>query len=140
MAFKGVQDDELMAEINIVPLTDVMLVLLIIFMVATPLMMVESMSVKLPEAASGAVVEDSKPLTIRVSEAGEITINGDVVTRDLLLTRLGNELKIFSSDKAVIIEGDNKADYGLIIEVLDTAKRAGAVRLSVATTKAKGGS
>jgi len=78
------------AEINITPLTDVMLVLLVIFMVTTPLIMVESFKLKLPRAVT-STTETGKGVTISVSETGEIYVNGARVTLGMLRGALSGE-------------------------------------------------
>lgn len=124
-------EDEMMTEINIVPLTDVMLVLLVIFMVATPLLVIDSLKIKLPKAAAGEA-EKTVPITITVTERGAIYLNAKAVPIEELYDVLSDEFSS-SVDAAVLIKGDEGTLHGVVVEVLDTAKRAGAKKLSIAT-------
>lgn len=120
-----------MSEINITPLTDVMLVLLVIFMVTTPLIMTESFKVKLPRAVSSDA-EPGKGAVVAISESGLININGNDVT----IEGLGDALrKEFSKgvEKTVVVKADGNVRHSVIVKVLDTARLVGASKLSIAT-------
>lgn len=124
---KGKDDFE--AEINIIPLVDVMLVLLIIFMLTAPVLKT-AFDVQLPESTSAQVIEQTEDVpTISLSENGTIKINGMVV-------RTHNELEGILSrirKKEVIIEADKKVDYGRVIQIMDIVKRVGIDRIGLAT-------
>ena len=125
--------ERLLAEINITPLTDVMLVLLVIFMVTTPLIMTESFKIKLPRAVTSGT-EVGKGVIIAVAEDGRISIDGKDVREAELLDVLR---KGFASglDTTVVVKADGNARHSVIVKVLDTAKLAGADRLSIATER-----
>lgn len=123
--------ESLMAEINITPLTDVMLVLLVIFMVTTPLIMVESFKVKLPTAVT-AGAETGKGVTVALSAAGLMSINGRPVGFDTLDAELRAEFER-GAQRAVILKADGEAEHRLVVRVLDRARMAGAERLSIGT-------
>lgn len=123
--------DKLVSEINITPLTDVMLVLLVIFMVTTPLIMTESFKVKLPKAVS-STSETGKGVIIAVNEAGEINLNGRLLAADGLSGALRAEFQR-GAEKTVVIKADGRARHSVIVKVLDAAKMAGADKLSIAT-------
>lgn len=125
------KDDRILSEINITPLTDVMLVLLVVFMVTTPLIMVESFKIRLPKAVT-ADAEPGKGAIIAVSESGLISLNGKTVGLDELYTALQNEFSK-GTDKTVVIKADGGTRHKVIVDVLDTAKLAGASKLSIAT-------
>ncbi len=133
MAFssKGT-DEDIMAEINIVPLTDVMLVLLIIFMVATPLFVIESFKVDLPKAVTSSA-EKQLLTNVTVTSGGEILVNGEKVEEPALVGSLKEELVKASSNGTVLLKGDSEASHGKVVFVLDAAREAGAERLSIAT-------
>ena len=144
----GPMDDsgeELMAEINVVPLTDVMLVLLVIFMVATPLLVVESFKVRLSESASteastGAQDTPQAETTIvTVTEEGIIFIDGSPVRRVDFLAELTGVLK-GRPEALVLLKGDPGARHGLVVEVLELSKKAGAKKLSISSSGADSGS
>lgn len=120
-----------MAEINITPLADVMLVLLVIFMVTTPLIMTDSFKVRLPGAVS-ADAEPGKGAVVAVSEAGHVTLNGRAVEMDGLREALKAAFDQ-GGDRTVIIRADRGVRHGIVVNVLDTARLAGAERLSIAT-------
>ncbi len=127
--------ERLLAEINITPLTDVMLVLLVIFMVTTPLIMTESFKIKLPRAVTSGT-EAGRGVILAVSEDGRISIDGKDIRENELLDVLR---KGFASglDTAVVVKADGNARHSVIVKVLDTAKLAGADRLSIATQRDK---
>lgn len=121
--------DDFESEINIIPLVDVMLVLLIIFMLTAPVLKT-AFDVQLPESTSAQVIEQTEEVpTISISENGTIKINGMVV-------RTYNELEgilLRIKKKEVIIEADKKVDYGRVIQVMDVVKRVGIDRIGLAT-------
>jgi biopolymer transport protein ExbD len=124
-------EGRIISEINITPLTDVMLVLLVIFMVATPLIMNESFKIKLPTAATGTV-ESGTGITVTVNRAGEIELNGVEITIKMLRSSLVKELAA-QTDKTVLLRADGETLHEVVVEVLDIAKVAGATKLSIAT-------
>jgi biopolymer transport protein ExbD len=119
------------AEINMVPFTDVVLVLLIVFMVTTPLILQGQIKVKLPTSDSQSELTQG-PLTVTVTQAGQIYLEDTKVSLEKLGGLLKNELKK-RRDKTVIINGDTSARHGKVVAVLDLAKAAGADRLAIAT-------
>ena len=130
MAWKtGSRNEKVMSEINITPFTDVMLVLLVIFMVTTPLIMAGSFKVKLPKAVS-AGAEEGKGAIVSINEAGEISVNNRPVEMEGLAAALSDEFK--RSGKTVIIRADGNVRHSVIVKVLDIARLSGAERLSIA--------
>ncbi len=123
-------DDDIVAEINITPLTDVFLVLLIIFMVTTSVVANQSKQVDLP----GAEVSDTTPqgVTVTVNANGEMLVN-DVLTPDAeLYTALEAALKD-TREKLVILRGDKTVMLGRAVNILDMAQQAGATGIALAT-------
>lgn len=127
--------DKIISEINITPLTDVMLVLLVIFMVTTPLLVMQSFKVKLPKAIS-AEAESGKGITLSIATGGVVYLNNKTVTMEGLFDSIKSEL-LSASDKTIIIKADKDIPHGIVVKVLDTAKRAGAEKLSIATEPEK---
>ncbi len=123
--------ERLISEINITPLTDVMLVLLVIFMVTTPLIMMESFKIRLPKSVT-ATSESGTSITVSVSREGLIEVNGKRVTMDRLFGALSKEFSK-RANRTVLIKGDKEARHGIIVKILDIAKQAGAEKLSIAT-------
>jgi biopolymer transport protein ExbD len=123
------------SEINMVPFTDVVLVLLVIFMVTTPLLIQGQIKVKLPRAAS-ATETQAPPPTVTITAEGRVYLKDKEVLVEQLPTLLKQELAK-TSDKSVIISADRAATHGKVVQVLDAAKQAGAERLGIATDQSK---
>jgi biopolymer transport protein ExbD len=123
-------DDGIVAEINITPLTDVFLVLLIIFMVTTSVIQNQGKNIDLP----GADVSDSTPqgVTVTVDSDGEMLINDVVVAEDQLFAVLEAALTD-ASDKVVVLRGDRAVLLGQAVNILDIAQQAGARGIALAT-------
>ncbi len=120
-----------LSEINITPLTDVMLVLLVIFMVTTPLIMNESLKIRLPRAATSEP-GGAKGVIVTVSEAGLVSVNGKATTIDGLYDALKREF-VAGAENTVVLKADEGVRYRVVVKALDTARLAGASRLSIAT-------
>jgi biopolymer transport protein TolR len=123
-------DDGVVAEINITPLTDVFLVLLIIFMVTSSVVANQSKQVDLP----GAQVSETTPkgVTVTVLQDGSMQVN-DVATSDAeLFARLEAALKD-TREKLVILRGDKSVLLGKAVNILDVAQQAGATGIALAT-------
>jgi biopolymer transport protein ExbD len=123
------------ADINVTPLVDVVLVLLIIFMVVTPLLEKDIM-VRVPQAEQvekqTEVPKDQ--LVVRISEEGELKINTETVAWDKYVERLRTILAPRSpSDKVVFVVAEDKLNYGRLVAALDGAKQAGAETLGMMT-------
>ena len=123
-------DDAIVAEINITPLTDVFLVLLIIFMVTSSVVASQGKQVDLP----GAEVSDTTPqgVTVTVSPDGAMLVNDQPVTEATLYAALEAALES-SRDKLVILRGDKKVLLGQAVNILDVAQQAGATGIALAT-------
>lgn len=126
----GSRHEKVMSEINITPFTDVMLVLLVIFMVTTPLIMAGSFKVKLPKAVS-AGAETGKGAVVAISETGEIRVNNRPVGMEDLPGALAQEFEK-GLERSVILRADGNVRHSVIVKVLDTARLSGAERLSIA--------
>ncbi|MFY9269503.1 MAG: biopolymer transporter ExbD [Candidatus Manganitrophaceae bacterium] len=120
----------LIAEINIIPLVDVVLVLLIIFMVTAPLLY-RGMDIKLPQAATNTIKsEERKILTIEKNQA--IYLDKEEVGLARLETRL-QALKGSSPEVSVYLRADREVPYGTVVQVMDLIKRAGIDKLGIVT-------
>lgn len=129
-------NDRILSEINITPLTDVMLVLLIIFMVTTPLIMSDSFKVKLPKAVS-TDAEPGRGAVVTVSERGEVAFNGKVVPLNDLEEELRKGFKD-GMERTVIVRADGGVKHSVVVKVLDISRLAGAQKLSIAAEHEKG--
>ena len=112
-----------MAEINVTPLVDVMLVLLIVFMVAAPLLTV-GVPVDLPQSHGPAMPQDDKPLAVSIDAAGKVFLQETEVTLDELVPRL---LAISKErpETRIYVRGDKAVDYGRVMEVMGTINAGG---------------
>lgn len=122
---------KLVSDINIVPFTDVLLVLLVIFMVTTPLIVQGHIQVKLPKASATAQPE-LNPLTVTLTAQGRIFLGDQEVSLQDLPSFLGPALKA-RADKQVIIHADRSITHGRVVTVMDLARQSGAERLAIAT-------
>jgi biopolymer transport protein TolR len=128
-------DEELapLAEINVTPLVDVMLVLLIIFMVTAPLM-VSGVPVKLPESTAAQDRPPSKPMVITIAADGRLYIRDEQVTPDELVPRLAALLpdrRDGENETTAYIRADKAIAYGEVMNVLNDVSRAGYSRISL---------
>jgi biopolymer transport protein TolR len=111
-----------MAEINVTPLVDVMLVLLIIFMVTAPLL-TAGVPVNLPKSKAGALKQEQKPVTISVERSGQVFIGEDEVPPEALEDRLAAIAA--NEPPQVYLRADRGLDYGAVMQVLGELNRAG---------------
>jgi len=128
-------DEGVVAEINITPLTDVFLVLLIIFMVTSSVIANTGKNVKLPDAQQASATPP-KAVNVTISTDGTIQVDGAEVRREALRAALEAALAK-SGEKQVILRGDKDIVYGEAVYVLDQAQLAGAEGFALATTKVK---
>ena len=122
-----------MAEINVTPLVDVMLVLLIIFMVAAPLMTV-GVPVDLPKTTAQPLNQESEPLTITVNLEGRIFLQETEVPLDGLVPRLQaimREQPQGAPERRIFVRGDKAISYGKVMEVMGTIAGAGFTRVAL---------
>jgi biopolymer transport protein TolR len=125
--------ERIISEINITPLTDVMLVLLVIFMVTTPFIMQGNIKINLPsaKAPSDEMLEDN--IVAAVSQDGKMYLNGNEVADDAAMLAQLKALIEKSGNKRVIIEGDKSALHGAVVKIMGIAKEAGADKLAIST-------
>ena len=126
------QTPPLVADINITPFTDVILVLLIIFMIATPLMSQNTIDVKLPEAASKDVLEDPKQVHVVITAEGVVYLDNKVVTIKELKEKLAVQLKKEPALKAVLA-ADQACRFQEIVKVMDVLRELGVKGLNLST-------
>ena len=119
-----------LAEINVTPLVDVMLVLLIIFMVSAP-MLTRGIDVRLPQAASASVIEE-KRVTVTVRKDGQFLVEGHPVV-DAMLVEEVRKAGGGAPDVAVYLEGDEAVAYGRVLAAMDALRLAGIERVALVT-------
>ena len=127
------QSEGLMAEINITPLTDIFLVLLIIFMITTSVMIESAAKVNLPKSTQ--TVQETRGLTVTITADNKLFVNQMQVDGSQLEPTL-RDLLADDPKKLVILQGDQAVLLGEAVHVMDLAKRAGALAISVAAQKA----
>jgi biopolymer transport protein TolR len=120
-----------MSDINVVPLVDVMLVLLIIFMVTAPMMMV-GVEVNLPQTKAQSIKTQEDPLILTVNKNGEIFLEEHAMKLEELGTKIETIFK-YRRDKEVILRADKDIPYGFVINVMAEVKRAGVAKLGMVT-------
>jgi len=120
---------EIMAEINITPLTDIFLVLLIIFMITSSAMIESGGKVNLPKAV--ATQSEARGTTVTLTPKREIYVNQKKVTEETLESALKDALN-GSADKVVILRGDREVLLGETVKVMSIVKRAGASEIAIA--------
>jgi len=125
------EKSKIIAAINVTPLVDVALVLLIIFMVTTPLIMQESFKVKLPTATTSEP-QLEQTTTVTVAPGNRVYLNKAEVSMDDLEGLLASRMAS-SPDKTIVIKADKTVLHGFVVKVLDAAKAAGALKLAIAT-------
>jgi biopolymer transport protein TolR len=112
-----------MSEINVTPMVDVMLVLLIIFMVAAPLLTV-GVPVDLPKTNAATINDQDEPLVISIAKDGKLYLQDTEIPLDSLVPRL-NAITNNKPDTRVYVRGDRAIDYGRVMEVMGTVSAAG---------------
>jgi biopolymer transport protein TolR len=120
-----------LAEINVTPLVDVMLVLLIIFMVAAP-MMQQGIQVDLPKASAGTLNDVPDQLVLAITHGKQITVNGNVIEQGSLRARL-EAISSVKPDVQVFIQADQSIPYGFVAQVMAEAKKAKITRVGLVT-------
>jgi len=133
MAFSTQDSDEVLSEINVTPLVDVMLVLLVVFIVTAPLL-TNSIPINLPKTESVAPVEQKDPLVVSIDDKGKLFINKDEIQPDLLESNL-KFAKDKNADVRVQLQADNGVNYGEVARAMASIERAGITKLSVITAK-----
>ena len=118
-----------LAEINVTPMVDVMLVLLVIFMVAAPLLTV-GVPINLPKSSAAQVTEPRQPIIVSINKAGETFIGDDKVIGDELKTQLG-ELATQDPTRIVYVRGDRGIEYGTLMDLLGEVNSAGFAKVSL---------
>jgi biopolymer transport protein TolR len=127
----GRNNKRFMSDINVTPLVDVMLVLLIIFMVAAP-MMTQGVDVNLPKTTAKNIKSQDEPLMLTVNKKGDIFIENQSVTLDSLEVKIQ---KIFQNrrEKEILLRADKDVSYGVVIDVIARVKKAGIDKLGMVT-------
>ncbi len=128
-----------MAEINVTPFVDVMLVLLIVFMVSAPLLTV-GVPLDLPQSQAKSLDQDSEPLTISVNVQGQVFLQNNEIKIDDLVAKLKAITDARGgADERIYVRGDKKVDYGTMMRVMGRLSAAGYHRVALVTEVEPGG-
>ncbi|HJD56065.1 MAG TPA: protein TolR [Rickettsia endosymbiont of Pyrocoelia pectoralis] len=117
------------SEINVTPLVDVMLVLLIIFMITSP-MLVSGVNVDLPETNSSPISGQDEPLVVTINNKGEIFLLETPIERQNLTDKLANITKE-KKDARIFVRGDKNVSYGQVVEIVSEIHAAGFSRVAL---------
>ena len=127
-----------MAEINVTPMVDVMLVLLIIFMVSAPLLTV-GVPIDLPQTQAKSLDQDKEPLTVTVNTKGEVYLQNSEIKIDDLVPKLQAITQARGgNDERIYVRGDKKVDYGTVMRVMGRLAAAGFRRVALVTEVEQG--
>ena len=127
-----------MAEINVTPMVDVMLVLLIIFMVSAPLLTV-GVPIDLPQTQAKSLEQDQKPITLSLKPDGTVFLGDSEVKADELVPKLQAITQARGGlDERIYVRGDRKTDYGTVMRVMGRLSQAGFRRVALVTEVEQG--
>ena len=122
---------QLLSEINVTPFVDVMLVLLIIFMVAAPLLTV-GVPIDLPETTAKALNSETQPITVSVNSTGQIYLQETEIAIDEVVAKL-EAIATTGYSERIYVRGDTNADYGTVMKVMARISAAGFKNLGLVT-------
>jgi biopolymer transport protein TolR len=119
-----------LADINVTPLVDVMLVLLIVFMITAPLL-VQGLDVDLPQATTAQPLQPQKPIVVSIGKSGEVRVGADIVD----VTAVATTIRALSIDgpRPVHVRGDMEAAYKQVVTIMDTLAKEGITHISLVT-------
>lgn len=132
----GDDDFGIQAEINMIPLIDVALVLLIIFMVMTPILVRSQLQVNLPKASTVESTPPGTPVEVQVTKTGAILLDGKPVRDDQLDAALKAALPN-PSEGTVVVQADGAVAFEYVVKVMDAAKKLGVTKLAVGVQQVK---
>ena len=131
MAFNTQSDQEMMSEINVTPLVDVMLVLLVVFIVTAPLLS-QSLEVKLPKTAAVATRMESKQQVVTINTQGQITLESVALSDEELAQQLA-DAAAGKDNFELHVHADEAVPYGRVAQIMAIAQHAGVSKLSFMT-------
>jgi biopolymer transport protein TolR len=121
-----------LADINVTPLVDVMLVLLIIFMITAP-MLATGMKVNLPQASASQPLDPQHPILVSVSRDGRLAVDDEEVDASSLVENVRRKLEGGDLQRVVQVRGDRDASYGSVVSVMDRLAGGGVSHLAIVT-------
>ena len=132
MAFNSGNDDDLMAEINMTPLIDIMLVLLIIFMVTSSVAVDLGLDLSLPKSETSAKSLSEKSVIISIGKDGKMVVEDQPATDETLIEVLKKNI-VKKNSGFVVLKGDKSLSLEKILQVMDASKKSGATRFAIGT-------
>lgn len=120
------------AEINVTPFVDVMLVLLIVFMVTAPLLTL-AVPLDLPKANAQTMPDDSKPLTVSIDADGKVYIEDEEILEGDLIDKLTALIEVRDGEERIYVRGDGAIDYGRVIEIITKINQSGFTKVALVT-------
>ena len=132
MAASSNDSDDMIAGINVTPLVDISLVLLIIFMVTARIIVSQGMPMDLPKAASGEDIQQIFAVELTVD--GKTYVDSERVPSDDAIAKLAQDAKAKNKELRAVIRADKKVEHGRVIHVLDLLKRAGVAKIAFAVS------
>jgi biopolymer transport protein ExbD len=133
-------EEGIFSEINITPLTDIFLVLLIIFMVTSSVMASDAgragVKVNLPRGATKEITTGKTDITVAITTDGKMVVDGKEVSADTL-SKMFQDARAKEPDTQVIVQADEATHHGRVVAVMELAKAAGLRRLAIATRRAR---
>jgi biopolymer transport protein ExbD len=135
MASASSSDDEAITGINVTPLVDVTLVLLIIFMVTAKLITGQGIPLDLPKAATAGATQTT--LTIAIDHDGKVLANGQAVAGDAALANRARQALKKNPELRTVVSASARASHGSVMHVVDTVREAGIVKIAFAADKAE---
>jgi biopolymer transport protein ExbD len=133
MAFSTQDSDEVLSEINVTPLVDVMLVLLVVFIVTAPLL-TNAIPINLPKTDAVAPVEQKDPVVVSIDDKGQVLIAKEQIDLDQLQFHLQGA-KAKDPDVRIQLQADNGVNYGVVAKAMAVIEKAGITKLAVITAK-----
>ena len=132
MAFGGQSDGSgSISDINVTPLVDVMLVLLVIFMVTAPILQ-QGVSIDLPKMAAGPLAGDEEQLVVNVNKAGQVFLNDTPMALDALTTKL-TAIHTARPDRQVFVRADQTVSYGQVMKTMAAVRESGLTKIGLVT-------
>jgi biopolymer transport protein ExbD len=133
MAFSTQDNDEVLSEMNVTPLVDVMLVLLVVFIVCAPLL-TNSIPINLPKTEAVAPADQKDPLVVSIDGNGKVYINKDEIDATLLQSNL-QAAKTADAELRVQLQADDGVNYGEVARAMAAIEKAGITKLAVITAR-----
>ncbi|MCX8501971.1 MAG: protein TolR [Alphaproteobacteria bacterium] len=125
-----------MSQINVTPMVDVMLVLLVVFMVTAPLLTV-GVPVSLPRSQAGAITDRVEPLTVSIKADGQIFLQESELSLEMMMTRL-HAIALGRPDTTIFVRADRSISYGRVMEVMGAVAKSGFTKVSLITESPQG--